>query len=107
VAGLDGVALFSGSSLSACIGVGLCWVDFRRVDSGEGGVKACLPGEEAGSGVGLAAGVGVGTISICWRLFWKRSRSRFSSSDCWETACMEPRLSQIVSATNGIFTLER
>ena len=107
VAGLDGAALDSGFSVSAWIGVGPGCIDFRGVASGEGGAKGCLAGEGAGSGVGLGVGVGVGTISICWRLFRKRSRSRFSSSDCWETACGDPRLNQMVSATNGIFSVQR
>jgi hypothetical protein len=107
VAEADGAALSSGFSVAVCIGVGLGCIGFRGVASGEGGTKGCLVGDGAGSGVGLGVGVGVGTISICWRLFRKRSRSRFSSSDCWETACIDPRLNQMVSAINGIFNVQR
>src|SRR6516162_7314014 len=107
VAAADGAALSSGFCVSVCTGVGPGCNDFRGVASGEGDTKDCLAGEGAGSGVGLGVGVGVGTISICWRLFRKRSRSRFSSSDCWETTCVDPRLNQMISATNGIFNAQR
>ena len=40
-----------------------------------------LCGGVAGTGVSLGVGVGLGTISICWRLFRKSSRSRFSCSE--------------------------
>ncbi len=40
-----------------------------------------LCGGVAGTGVSFGVGVGLGTISICWRLFRKSSRSRFSCSE--------------------------
>jgi hypothetical protein len=40
-----------------------------------------LCGGVAGTGVSLGVGVGLGIISICWRLFRKSSRSRFCCSE--------------------------
>ena len=97
----------SDSSPSTCFAVGVCGGGLLGVASGDGDPKDCLSGEGAGFGFGFGVGVGLGTISICWRLFWKSSRSRFSSSDCCETPSVAPRLNQIVSETRGILSLRR
>jgi hypothetical protein len=61
----------------------------RGMWDGVGGAFECSSGSAgrnrlwggvAGTGVSLGVGVGLGTISICWRLFRKSSRSRFSCS---------------------------
>src|SRR5262249_5358854 len=98
----DGV---SDSSFCGCFEVGAACAGFLGDGSGEDCSKGCFRGEGAGVGVGFGAGLGLGTISICWRLFKKRSRSRFSSLVCCETPGVE--ISQMVVRTSAIFNFWR
>jgi hypothetical protein len=98
-------------SSSACdaegLGIGLGGAALEAVGSGVAERKDCLSGEAAGLGVGFGEGVGLATISIFWRLFKKRSRSRFSSSVCWVTPWLKPNAKKNRTDRSGIFPSAR
>jgi hypothetical protein len=102
------VAFGSSSSCAADgLGTGLGGADLEAVVSGVADRKDCLSGDAAGLGVGFAEGVGLATISIFWRLFKKRSRSRFSSSVCCVTPWFEASAKKNSTDQSGIFPSAR
>jgi hypothetical protein len=87
--------------------MGLGGAALEAVASGAAERNDCLNGDAAGLGVGFGEGVGLSTISICWRLFKKSSRSRFSSSVCCVTPWFKPSAKKNSSDKNGIFPSTR
>jgi hypothetical protein len=79
----------------------------EAVGSGVAERNDCLNGDAAGLGVGFGEGVGLATISIFWRLFRKRSRSRFSSSVCCVTPWFEGIAKKNSTDKSGIFPSTR
>ena len=80
--GVDGLGVSATSTGAVGRGRGV-WAGVAGAfdcSSGSAG-RNRLCGGVAGTGVSLGVGVGLGTISICWRLFRKSSRSRFSCSE--------------------------
>lgn len=79
--GVDGLGVSTVSTGAVGRGCGVCvgvTGAFERSSGSAGRNRLC--GGVAGTGVSLGVGVGLGTISICWRLFKKSSRNRFSCS---------------------------